>query len=67
MVEYANDLVIKLLKQYDMLAKSLNLIDDIEQQNELCHQMTKIIEEVVRITNSIYEKNLNKYLFNLFI
>ena len=60
MVEYANDLVIKLLKQYDMLAKSLNLIDDIEQQNELCHQMTKIIEEVVRITNSIYEKKFKQ-------
>ncbi len=58
MIEYANDSVIKLLKQYDMLAKSLNLIGDITQKNDICQQMTKIIEEVIDITNSIYE---NKY------
>ena len=56
MIEYANDTVIKLLKQYDMLAKSLNYIDDITQKNEICNQMTKIIKNVLEITNSIYEE-----------
>ena len=56
MIEYANDSVIKLLKQYDMLAKSLNLISDVTQKNDICTQMTRIIEEVLTITNSIYEK-----------
>ena len=58
MIEYANEPVIKLLKQYDMLAKSLNYIDDITQKNDICSQMTKIISQVIEITNSIYE---NKY------
>lgn len=62
MIEYANDSVIKLLKQYDMFAKSLNYIDDIEQKNDVCHQMTKIIEEVLEITSSIYEKKYRKIL-----
>ena len=55
MIEYANESVIKLLKQYDMLAKSLNYVSDIAQKNEICKQMTKIIQQVLEITNSIYE------------
>ena len=58
MIEYANESVIKLLKQYDMLAKSLKYIDDINQRNDICKQMTKIISQVINDTNSIYE---NKY------
>ena len=34
MIEYANDAVIKLLKQYDMLAKSLNFIHDGTQKTD---------------------------------
>ena len=60
MIEYANDSVIKLLKQYDMLAKSLNYISDVTQKNDICNQMTKIIREVLDITNSIYEKKYKK-------
>ena len=56
MVEYANELVIKLLKQYDMLAKSLKYINDVSQKNDICNQMTKIISQVLDITNSIYEE-----------
>ena len=60
MIEYANDSVIRLLKQYDMLAKSLNYIDDITQKNDICNQMTKIIKQVLEITNSIYEEKYKK-------
>ena len=56
MIEYANDSVIKLLKQYDMFAKSLRYIVDVSEKNDICNQMTKIIREVLDITNSIYEK-----------
>ena len=59
MIEYANDSVIKSLKQYDMLAKSLKLTRDFEQRQDISYQMTKIIERVLVITNRIYE---NKYL-----
>lgn len=58
MIEYANDSVIKLLRQYDMLSRSLNFINDITQKNDISHQMSKIIEDVLDITNTIYE---NKY------
>ncbi len=59
MIEYANDSVIKSLKQYDMLAKSLKLTEDLEQRHDICYQMTRIIENVLEVTNRIYE---NKYL-----
>lgn len=56
MIEYANESVIKLLKQYDMLTKSLNFTTDLKQKNDICYQMTKIIRTVLEITNSIYEE-----------
>ena len=59
MIEYANDSVIRALKQYNMLAKSLKLTEDTEQRQGICYQMTKIIEHVLEVTNKIYE---NKYL-----
>ena len=62
MIEYANDSVIKLLKQYDMLAKSLKFITDITQKNDISDQMTKIIKQVLDITNSIYEKKYMQIL-----
>ena len=62
MIEYANDAVIKLLKQYDMLAKSLNFISDITQKKDISDQMTKIIKHVLDITNSIYEKKYMQIL-----
>ena len=59
MIEYANDSVIKELKQYDMLSRSLKLTEDLDQRQALCYQMTKIIKRVLELTNKIYE---NKYL-----
>lgn len=59
MIEYANESVIKLLKQYDMLSKSLNFTTDLKQKNDICYQMTRIIQNVLEITNEIYEE---KYL-----
>ena len=60
MIEYANDSVIKALRQYDMLLKSLKFISDPEQRDDICLQMTRIIEQVLDITNSIYEDKYKK-------
>ncbi len=60
MVEYANDSVVKALRQYDMLHKSLKFIDDVEQRNDVCLQMTRIIKQVLNITNTIYEERYRK-------
>ena len=59
MIEYANDSVIRALKQYDMLAKSLKLTEDLEQKQDISYQMTRIIEKVLEVTNKIYE---NKFI-----
>ena len=56
MIEYANPEVIKLLKQYKMLSKSLKFTTDLKQRNDLYDQMTKIIENVLEITNKIYKE-----------
>ena len=56
MIEYANESVIKLLKQYDMFSKSLNFTTDLKQKNDICYQMTKIIQNVLEKTNTIYEE-----------
>lgn len=60
MIEYANDSVIRALKQYDMLSKSLKLTGDLEQRQDICYQMTRIITRVLDITNGIYEDKYKK-------
>ena len=55
MIEYANESVIKLLKQYDMLSKSLKYITSHEERRDISYQMTRIIQDVIEITNSSYE------------
>ena len=60
MIEYANEFVIKLLKQYDMLTKSLNFITDLKQKKDICDQMTKIIQNVLEQTKIIYEEKYKK-------
>ncbi|MCI6265382.1 MAG: hypothetical protein MR598_00880 [Erysipelotrichaceae bacterium] len=60
MIEYANETIMKLLKQYDMLSKSLNFTTDLKQKNDICDQMTKIIQSVLEQTNSIYEAKYTK-------
>ena len=60
MIEYANESIIKLLKQYDMLSKSLNFITDLKQKKDICDQMTKIIQSVLEQTNVIYEEKYTK-------
>lgn len=60
MIEYANEFVIKLLKQYDMLSKSLSFITDLKQKKDICDQMTKIIQNVLEQTNRIYEEKYTK-------
>lgn len=59
MIEYANESVIKVLKQYEMLSKSLKFTTDLKQKQEICYQMTLLIEKVINITNKVYEE---KYL-----
>ena len=60
MIEYANEFIIKLLKQYDMFSKSLNFITDLKQKKDICDQMTKIIQNVLEQTNVIYEEKYKK-------
>ena len=56
MIEYANESIMKLLKQYDMLSKSLNFTMELTQKKDICDQMTKIIQNVLEQTNIIYEE-----------
>lgn len=60
MIEYANEFVIKLIKQYDMLSKTLNFTTDLKQNKDICDQMTKIIQNVLEQTNIIYEEKYKK-------
>ena len=62
MIEYANESVMKFLKQYDMLLKSLKFTTDLKQKQEICYQMTKIIQRILDITKTIYEDKYIKVL-----
>ena len=62
MIEYASEAVIKLLKQYEMLLKSLKFTTDLKQKQEISLQMTRIIQRVLNITNGIYEEKYSKVL-----
>ena len=60
MIEYSNDIIVKEVKQYNMFKKTLKLIQDIDQKQAICYQMTRIIERVLKSTNIIYEKKYKK-------
>lgn len=60
MIEYANESTVKFLKQYDMLSKSLNFTTDSDQRQEISYQMTRIIQNILDSTNTIYEKKYKK-------
>lgn len=60
MIEYANEFIIKLLKQYDMFSKSLKYITDLRQKKDICDQMTKIIQNVLEQTRTIYEEKFSR-------
>lgn len=59
MIEYANESVIRVLKQYEMFSKTLKFTTDLKQKQEICYQMTLLIEKVLDITSKVYEE---KYL-----
>lgn len=67
MTEYANESATKLLKQYEMLSKSLKFTRDYTQRDEICYQMTKILQSYLEITNinyqSKYMKVVNKSVY----
>ena len=58
MIEYANERVTKSLKQYDMLLKSLKYIPSNEEKTAIYYQMTKITEQILALTNEVYERHI---------
>lgn len=62
MIEYTNDTVVKFFKQYEMFSKTLNYTDDFQQKNDICNQMTRIIEEIIKITTESYEKKYTQVM-----
>ena len=60
MTEYANESATKLLKQYEMLSKSLKFTRDYSQREEISYQMTKILQNYLEITNISYDKKYEK-------
>ena len=63
MIEYANESATKLLKQYEMLSKSLKFTRDYSQREEISYQMTKILQNYLEITNISYDKKYEKVAF----
>lgn len=60
MIEYANESVTRAIKQYDMLSRSLKFTTDQKQKQDICYQMTRIIENILQMTNTIYEEKYTK-------
>ena len=56
MINYNTSNVIQCLRQYDMFANSLNLINDINERNMVINQLTKLENKIIELTNEIYEK-----------
>ena len=60
MIEYANESATKLLKQYEMLSKSLRFTRDYSQREDISYQMTKILQSYLEVTNISYESKYMK-------
>ena len=60
MIEYASDSATKLMKQYEMLSKSLKFTRDFSQRDEISYQMSKILQSYIEITNISYKEKYMK-------
>ena len=56
MVSYNNTNVVQCLRQYDMFANSLNLVNTREEKNMIIKQLTKLENKIIDLTNEIYEE-----------
>jgi len=60
MIEYASESATKLMKQYEMLSKSLKFTRDFSQKEEISYQMAKILQSYLEITNISYKEKYMK-------
>lgn len=60
MIEYSSENLNKLFKKYEMLSKSINLIDDEVQKNNVYFELTKLLNNIIETTNEIYEEKYNE-------
>lgn len=56
MVSYNNSNVVQCLRQYDMFANSLNLVETREKKNMIIKQLTKLENKIIELTNEVYEE-----------
>ena len=59
MVSYNSSDVIQCLRQYDMFANSLKLINNMSEKNMIVKQLTKLEGKIIALTNDIYEEEYN--------
>ena len=65
MIEYANEFVIKLLKQYDMLSKSLNFTTDLTQNKEIDKVLFELSLSRLETSTAYLHSFLFRFLSNL--
>ena len=59
MVSYNSSDVVQCLRQYEMFANSLKLVNNKEQKNMIVKQLTKLEEKIIALTNEVYEEEYN--------
>lgn len=62
MIDKTEELNNKLLKKYEMLSCSLNLLKDEEQKNNVYFELGKVLNKIIESTNSKYEEEYNELL-----
>ena len=60
MIEYTDEIVLKMFKRYEMLANSIALINDDEQKNNIYFELGKILNKIIESTNIIYENKFHE-------
>ena len=55
-MDYTNNDIVGCLRQYEMFASSLDMISNNKDKENIYHQLDKLEEKIIRLTNEIYEE-----------
>ena len=59
MVSYNSSEVVQCLRQYEMFANSLKLINNLDERNMIVKQLTKLENRIIALTGEVYNEEYN--------
>ena len=55
-MDYTNNDIVACLRQYEMFANSLDMITNPKDRDNIYHQLDRLEEKLIKLTNELYEE-----------